>query len=182
MEAGWYRYKSEWHFFNDGTIQPRFGFAAVQDSCTCNLHIHHAYWRLDFDVGGTTPNQVQTWDGTRWVPIEKEEKQSRDATHQLWRVVNTNTGSAYLITPGATDGTADRYGKGDFWSLKYNRGELDDLSVYTGTSANIDAFVNGESLLNQDIVTWYGVHFIHDAGHEGRVPSIIGPTLSPIQW
>jgi hypothetical protein len=36
MEAGWYRYVSKWRFHADGTIRPRFGFAAVADSCVCN--------------------------------------------------------------------------------------------------------------------------------------------------
>jgi len=50
MEAGWYRYISEWRFHNDGTIRPRFGFSAVANSCTCNPHFHHVYWRFDFDI------------------------------------------------------------------------------------------------------------------------------------
>jgi hypothetical protein len=29
IQAGWYRYTSEWRFKADGTILPRFGFAGV---------------------------------------------------------------------------------------------------------------------------------------------------------
>ena len=50
MQAGWYRYISEWRLHTDGTIRPRFGFTAVKSSCVCNVHHHHAYWRFDFDI------------------------------------------------------------------------------------------------------------------------------------
>ena len=43
MQAGWYRYISEWRLHADGTIRPRFGFSAVQSSCVCTAHHHHAY-------------------------------------------------------------------------------------------------------------------------------------------
>src|SRR6185295_3893615 len=52
MAAGWYRYISMWVFSPDGAIEPKFGFGAVENSCVCNMHFHHAYWRLEFDLGG----------------------------------------------------------------------------------------------------------------------------------
>jgi Cu2+-containing amine oxidase len=53
MQAGWYRYISEWRLHVNGTIKPRFGFGAVNNSCVCNAHHHHVYWRLNFDVGNS---------------------------------------------------------------------------------------------------------------------------------
>jgi len=47
LSAGWYRYISDWRLRNDGGIGPRFGFAGTLNPCTCNVHTHHAYWRLD---------------------------------------------------------------------------------------------------------------------------------------
>src|SRR5918998_750182 len=41
LQAGWYRYVSRWRFHDNGTIRPRFGFSAVEDSCVCNVHHHH---------------------------------------------------------------------------------------------------------------------------------------------
>ena len=55
MEAGWYRYISEWRLHADGTINPRFAFTGVENSCICNVHHHHVYWRFDFDL--RTPAQ-----------------------------------------------------------------------------------------------------------------------------
>src|SRR5262249_1299436 len=59
MRAGWYRYISEWRLHANGTIRPRFGFAGTQNPCTCNTHIHHVYWRLDFDIRTASHNTVE---------------------------------------------------------------------------------------------------------------------------
>jgi hypothetical protein len=50
LQAGWYRYISQWRFHANGTIRPRFGFSAANNPCTCKDHHHHVYWRLDFDI------------------------------------------------------------------------------------------------------------------------------------
>src|SRR5829696_4521183 len=50
LEAGYYRYISEWRLHDDGTISPRFGFSAVENPCVCEVHHHHVYWRFDFDI------------------------------------------------------------------------------------------------------------------------------------
>ena len=62
LQAGWYRYASEWRLAADGTIRPRFGFAAAQNPCTCQVHHHHAYWRLDFDILGAASNVIQEYN------------------------------------------------------------------------------------------------------------------------
>ena len=77
--------------------------------------------------------------------------------------------SSYLLIPGKNDGMADAYGRGDMWVLKYKSGatnllaEIDDGNNNTGgsTEANLDQFVNGESILNQDIVIWYHATVTH---------------------
>jgi hypothetical protein len=63
MEAGWYRYISEWRLHVNGTIKPRFGFGPVNNSCVCNAHHHHhVYWRLNFDVGNSKKNIVEEYN------------------------------------------------------------------------------------------------------------------------
>ncbi|MFN2468042.1 MAG: hypothetical protein ABR521_07960 [Gaiellaceae bacterium] len=62
LEAGWYRYVSEWRLHADGTIKPRFGFTGVQNSCVCTVHHHHAYWRFDFDLRTSANNRVKEFN------------------------------------------------------------------------------------------------------------------------
>src|SRR5258706_7773989 len=62
MQAGWYRYVSEWRFDIDGTIRPRFAFAGTDNACTCKKHHHHVYWRLDFDIRTPGNNLVEEYN------------------------------------------------------------------------------------------------------------------------
>ena len=76
--------------------------------------------------------------------------------------------------------------KGDVWILRYRGSELDDGSVATGPpyEADLDRFVSGESIMNQDVVLWYGAHFTHDIANEppGVHGHIVGPLLKPVNW
>lgn len=198
MEAGWYRYVSLWRLHADGTIRPRFGFSAVQSSCVCTVHHHHAYWRLDFDVRTAGNNLVREFNDpplvgdSNWHNKNYEIRRPRDpARKRKWRVENKSTGEAYDIVPGATDGVAtampDRpFPRGDVWLLRYRGSEIDDGVVAVGPpyEAGLDAWVNGESLNGADVVVWYGAHFSHDLAHEkaGEFGHIVGPDLKRVKW
>jgi hypothetical protein len=96
-------------------------------------------------------------------------------------------------------GPSPDYGRGDVWLLKFSGtaaapGELDDPS---SGAANIDAWVNGESL-KSDIVIWYAGHYYHNDGGNGIErersrpdefsPNILsgthvqGPDIIPYRW
>lgn len=190
MEAGWYRYVSEWRLHADGRIFPRFGFAATQASCVCNVHHHHAYWRFDFDVGEPANvvrefNDPPVGGGPKWTTLQWETKRFRaPARKRHWRVQN-RLGQAYDILPGPHDHTAqgDPYAKGDFWALRYRSSEIDDHPI-SGTEAELDRFVQRLSLPLQDVVVWYGAHFEHDVRHHGPADPdhVVGPTLVPRRW
>jgi hypothetical protein len=196
IQAGWYRYASEWRLHADGTLRPRFGFDAVADSCTCNAHVHHAYWRFDFTVQTSGNNLIFEHNdpplqpGTNvWQPQPFEIKRLRDPAHQRrWRVQHADSGRGYTIIPGANDGTAkgDTYAKGDVWLLRYRRGQIDDSPLADGhTEIQIDKYLNSESIHRQDVVVWYGAHFTHDASHEDAGAGhghIVGPDLVPHDW
>ena len=198
MQAGWYRYVSQWRLAADGTIRPRFGFAAVESQCVCNIHHHHAYWRLDFDIRTAANNRVREFNdpplfGTgNWHDKSFEIRRPRDFTRKRkWRVENTVSGEAYEIVPNAADGTAASmpdapFGRGDLWVLRYHGNEIDDGVAAVGPpyEAGLDAWVNGEAVSNHDVVVWYGAHFTHDVQEHGAAQHghIVGPDLKPVRW
>ncbi|MEP7338982.1 MAG: hypothetical protein ABI977_14700, partial [Acidobacteriota bacterium] len=169
IEAGWYRYVSRWEFDLDGTIRPRFGFDGVNNSCVCNLHHHHIYWRFDFDVATAGRNRFVEYDTRSFgTPLLTEAKRYRDYVRgRYWTIENLVTGEMFRIDSGPDDGTADTYARGDAWFLRYRSTELDDGVNTTGpnnTEAKLDNFVNGESINEQDVVMWYSANFDHSVG------------------
>ena len=189
--AGWYRYVMEWRLYLDGTIEPVFGFGATNNSCTCNPHNHHAYWRFEWALDGDASNQstgIATAErvvpGTtdQWTPITTEGKFVRPATNltgDWWRIKNPVTGTTYIVKPGGKDGTAngDTYGKDDYWVLAYNTNEINDPN--TDTSINIDPWVNGESIgTTKRLVYWYHASYRHDyPGGDTQPCEVVGPRL-----
>ncbi len=191
LQAGWYRYISEWRLLTNGTIRPRFGFAAVNNPCTCNAHHHHAYWRFDFDIRTAGNNLVEEFNDpplfppNNWHRKRYEIRRLRDPSRKRkWRVTNTTTGEGYELIPGANDGNSDSYGVGDAWILRYHGNELDDGQGFSTdpskSMAHLDKFLTGEYIENQDVVIWYAGHFLHDAAHAGG--HIVGPELRPVNW
>lgn len=193
VQAGWYRYVSDWRLRDDGTIAPRFGFAGTRNPRTCLRHQHHVYWRLDFDIGGAG-NDVIEQRGLvflglpLWWPLVRETKRMRAFFSRRWRVVDSRTRRGYSITPGPSDGTADSYGVADVWCLRYRGSELDDgVSIVHGSPADtrcrLDQYLTGENIDGTDVVFWYAGHFTHDeehaSPHQGHV---VGPELRPVNW
>ncbi len=205
MNAGWYRYIMEWRFANDGTIRPRYGYGATNNSCVCDVHIHHTYWRFDFDIVQPNNNVYQIERGRRFMkPVTAELKTFKNfQTNKGFIIQNANGDEAYQLTPSITDGqvadslgnVTDTYGVADLWLLRFSGtagspGELDDPN--SGSAINIDPWLTGESLAGQDVVIWYGAHYRHADGANlldpNRSPEIIsgthvvGPDLRPIRW
>lgn len=197
MEAGWYRYVSEWRLHANGTIRPRFSFAATDSPCVCNVHHHHCYWRLDFDIVTAGENLVEEFNDppifvSNWHQKYYEIARPRDPTRKRkWRVTHVPSGSGYEIRPGAEDGVASQqpdwpFGRGDVWVLRYHGNEIDDGVNSTGGSceARIGDWVNGEAVNEQDVVIWYGAHFTHDLAHDDPATHghVVGPDLVPFKW
>jgi hypothetical protein len=192
LQAGWYRYVSYWRLHADGTIRPRFGFGAVQSSCVCNIHHHHVYWRLDFDVVNATDNDVHEFNdpplsgSSKWHALPNEIRRERSPQHhRRWRVDNRQGDEHYTLVPGANDGEADGFGVGDLWALRKRPGEIDDGVTFTTdpqkARAHLDQFVTGQSL-DGDVVLWYAAHFSHDVQHPDQDEHIVGPELQPGGW
>jgi hypothetical protein len=207
LQAGWYRYIMEWRFADNGTIRPRFGFGATDDSCVCSVHNHHVYWRFDMDVVNPENNVFQVERGRKFLrALPNETSRLRNYTTNRGILVQNSTGNeAYMMIPNITDGVADNYGRGDMWVLKYKnvvggtalQNEIDDgynQVSGTGTPINIGSlFMNNEAITGQDVVLWYGSHFIHSDGANLIDPSrngnlvlsgshVVGPDLRPVRW
>jgi hypothetical protein len=189
LEAGWYRYVSEWRLHANGTIRPRFAFDATSSSCVCNKHHHHVYWRLDFDVQTASDNIVREFNDppvfgrSKWHTTAYEVMRFRDPAHKrYWRVEHKPTGAAYDIVPGSNDHTAsgDDFGTGDVWLLRWHPDEIDDQPA-PDTRIHIGKFNNHEPLEMQDVVVWYGAHFTHDV-QGPHVSHVVGPDLVPHNW
>jgi hypothetical protein len=197
MQAGWYRYVSQWRLHADGAIRPRFAFAAVSSSCVCHIHHHHCYWRFDF-ASRPSGSRVREYNerpivpGGAWHELRFEAKRARDpARKRKWRIEHTGSRTAYELIPGPNDGVAsessDRpFPKGDVWILRYHANELDDgvASVGPPYEADIDRWVSGESIAGHNIVIWYATHFTHDLTHDDPATHghIVGPELKPVKW
>jgi hypothetical protein len=201
MQAGWYRYIMEWRFASDGTIRPRYGFGAVNNPCVCAVHNHHIYWRFDFDIVNPINKIFQIERGRKFLqPIINEAARLRNyQTNRGFLIQNSTGNEAYAIVPNISDGATDSFGGGDFWLLRYKAGsggepdEIDDPNPDTSSAVKLEPWVNNESLVNQDIVVWYGAHFIHDE-HGSNLLSpdrsgdiltnshVVGPELRPIRW
>lgn len=200
MEAGWYRYLSMWRFHADGEIHPRFGFDGVNNSCICNLHNHHAYWRFEFALGGGTNHEVYEEDlrGSTLRATEfrrRRDPATRPSPQPTYRIRNPSTGDAYRLVPGDHDDFSDTYARGDLWVVQARSTELDDgVNCTSGcaTQANLDPFVNGESIQNQGVVVWYAGHFFHNVADAARPGGpldsetdhhhVVGPDLVPVSW
>ncbi|HET9298299.1 MAG TPA: proprotein convertase P-domain-containing protein, partial [Candidatus Polarisedimenticolaceae bacterium] len=192
--AGWYRYVMEWRFGMDGSIHPRFGFGATSNSCTCNEHDHHAYWRLEWALDGSTSDttsgiatleRLRTGTPDTWDPVATEGTFVRpptDGERDWFRIKNPLTGNGYVIKPGAVDGnaTGDTYAKWDLAALAWNTNEINDPN--TNTSVNVAPWVTGEALGgSKRLVTWYHATYDHDdPGGNGEPCEIAGPDLIPL--
>jgi hypothetical protein len=203
LQAGWYRYIMEWRFAPDGTIRPRFGFGATDNSCVCFAHNHHVYWRLDFDIVQPNNKVFQMERGRKFLqPLTTETWRNKNPQTRRGLLIQNSAGNeAYELTPNLTDGVVDAFGVHDMWVLhfagtsKTSPTQLEDgITCVTCSTAfiQIDPFINGESIVDQDVVVWYGAHFLHnDAGnlidpdHTAQVLSgshVVGPEIRAVRW
>ena len=183
MQAGWYRYVSEWRLHANGTIRPRFGFGAelvlvceALSPRVLALRLRSAKPRAEPRAGVQRP---ALFGGTKWHTKQYETQRARNPSRKRkWRVQNTATGEAYDIVPGAGDGVATAspdwpFPQGDVWLTRYRGTEIDTGVTATGPpyEANIGTFVNGESIVDTDVVVWYAAHALTTRPMRSRATS-----------
>ena len=179
--AGWYRYIYTWTFFLDGTFQPGVRFTAVNNTCTPLAHYHNIYWRLDFDLEGSTNDAIDEYNSGTWSTLATEaQRLYSPATGRKWRVRDKGTGSGYELVPGPDADVASSWSVADAWGLLYRSSEQDDGGAtggVDGDKAHLDNYVNGENIDGKDVVLWYRAGYRHDGPADCESG---GPTLQPI--
>jgi hypothetical protein len=181
--AGWYRYTMRWTFWEDGTIEPTFGFGTYSDAFADSSHRHHAYWRFDFDIDGADGDTVSQIGGTLPGAIAQEDDRIWEDGSVRWEVHDSTSGRGYRITPGSQDIllAVDGYSKTDFMASLYHSDELDDQGG--GCDVNVDSIVDGEAILDTDVVLWYRGGVQDVVGVDIFLCKTAGPVLTPLgEW
>lgn len=185
-------YLVDWIFVDDGAILPAVGLTGeLSELDTTAEHgwpigpgntnyaessTHNYFWRLDFDIAGSTNDFVETMEFTNSGSAARPVSRTTLTTEggllynpllsRSWRVVDsvlTNTDNhqlSYHILPNADHifrGTAaEPFTNFDLYVTKYNACEqfASNNPTAGGCGANLAQFANGESLANQDVVVW----------------------------
>ncbi len=161
-----YRYEQHFHFYNDGRF--RVVTASYGQGCGDNMEGEATYRpvvRMDLAVKGDSSDTLSLWNGSQWVDQTTEGwwLQSAPYTPEGYRYrVMDQSGFGYYVEPG--QGQFGDGGTGDNAFLyvtqhKTSEGDADMPSLgqcCTGTYVQgPEQFINGESVLNQNIVVWY---------------------------
>ena len=187
-EAGWYRYIPVWEFFPDGRIEARFVATSVDHTCVAYDHVHHAYFRFDFDLNGNTGNYVdQVLSGNTLQRVATERNFSDTSPgRSKWQV--GNAGSPYVVEvarnagdSGALDppGVPNDFPVADGWVLAYNVNEISDYQNLSICQANLNSFDNDQNVNGADLVLWVRAGGFHagEGTSESTHCAVVGPTI-----
>lgn len=185
--ADWYMYASRWTFWNDGRIEPSFGFGNRNGTYNSVTHWHHNYWRMEFDIdaGHNTISQNGVDAATEFTDL-------RNATGgpggipKTWEVRNPVTGNGYKIVPGAADYDVptNQSGRGfhtiDVMGTRQHDNEYGDSPNYDLFDCSMDqnALVNGESIADTNIALYYRVA-VRDSTANSWPPGCSGASCIP---
>lgn len=182
-----YRLHPAWQLSDDGYIRPFLGSAGLQAQAN---HIHHPYWRIDFDIKGAAGDQVFVYDSNRpnegWGPGWRKYTQELNAvknpgTGRCWFVRDNGSGHGVWILPGSNDGVADGFSSIDVAPRLYHFPEEGIPwpfgATYFDDSGEHVGYDNGESISERDVVFWYVSHLPHQASDNGCLWHYTGPTF-----
>lgn len=188
--ADWYMYASRWTFWNDGRIQPSFGFGNRDGTFNNVTHWHHNYWRMEWAIDDPA-NAVNTIS-VNGVDKTAEFSDLRDpaggpgGVAKTWEVRNPTTGNGYKLVPSDDDYLipTDESGRGfhtiDVMATKQHNGEYGDRSdnPLSVCAMDQDSLVNGESLVDTSVALYYRVS-VRDATNSDWPPGCSGASCIP---
>ncbi|MEU2617027.1 copper amine oxidase [Streptomyces sp. NPDC007157] len=214
-KVGWYEYMTEWRFQDDGTINMNIGATGSLSPgdydagdgrgwpigkgahAYATSHSHNVFWKLDFDLDGSSKSRIEQYDSVVSAPAHGQEAPSNkttrtDVTKELagdyknmrwWRVVSTagknkdGHARSYEIVPGASNKYLGHgFTKHDVYFTQYDKCELfasNNPGCANGHPKTVDQWVNGQTLTNP--VVWVNVGFHHIARDEDQQPM-------PVHW
>ncbi|MET8243992.1 copper amine oxidase [Streptomyces sp. NPDC005202] len=214
-KVGWYEYITEWRFQDDGTITMNVGATgglSPEDydagdgrgwplgkgaKAYATSHSHNVFWRLNFDLDGSSKANVEQYDSVISPPARGQEAPTNRTTRtkvtkelagdaknmRWWRVVSTagknkdGHARSYEIVPGATTRYPGRaFTKHDVYFTEYDKCELyasHNPRCPDGHPKSVDRWVNGQTLTHP--VVWVNVGFHHIARDEDQQPM-------PVHW
>jgi hypothetical protein len=171
MSAAWERYTMSWTFRGDGTIEPRFAFTAAPSACSAQAHVHHVYWRFDFDLGGAPGHAAG--------PEREEMRRVGVGRRPPAGVLDPATRRGYTLIPGPEAYTQppDPSPEGDFWVLAPRPDEVGDAG--SSCAIGLVGLLDGEPLDEARRVIWYRGS-VHHPGGPFDPCEVVGPSLQPV--
>jgi primary-amine oxidase len=160
------------------------GKANNGDKVFAPSHVHNFYFRVDLDIEtaeGNTAQEINYVNDKKdslksqavWENVDRERGRYHNGrTFRSWRVLNPNSLNAqghprsYQLLPSSSGSWRDgsRYDvlKPDILFTKYREQEFPYSSEdATRALPAIEKYMNKEKLIEQDIVAWYRVAFMH---------------------
>ena len=177
-----YRLFSAWGLSDDGYIRPLLWSAGLQED---GNHVHHPYWRVDFDINGAANDQLFVWDNNRpnegwgsgWHKFTTELNDVKNPpTGRRWYFRDNPTGHGVWIFPGVNDGFADGFSGLDVGARLYHF-PVENCpwpGIYPYDLGELGGN-NGENIAEKDVVLWYVSHLFHDRGDGGCAWHWTGP-------
>jgi primary-amine oxidase len=215
-QVGWYEYITEWRFQDDGTINMNVGATGSLSpvdydagdgrgwplgkgaTAYATSHQHDVFWKLDFDLDGSSKGRIEQYDSVVSPPAHGDEAPTNKTTRtqvtkelagdaknmRWWRIVSA-TGKnkdgharSYEIVPGPTTKYPGRsFTQHDVYFTEYNKCEQfasDNLpNCGAGHGKSVDKWINGQTLTHP--VVWVNVGFHHIPRDEDQQPM-------PVHW
>jgi hypothetical protein len=179
-QIGQYDLYQVWYLSQDGW----FGAHLFSKGLQCNIdHVHHPYWRLDFDINGAPLDQVFVFDNNRpdqgwgpgWMKYTNELNDvKKPATGRVWFARDNPTGHGVWIMPGSNDGTSDSFSSLDIGARLYRY--ADDQPWPFGAWGEL-GYNHNDGIQEKDIVFWYVAHLAHAAAQGPNVWHSAGPWI-----
>lgn len=147
-------------------------------------HMHNFYWRLDFDVDGRFEDRVEELEAVPLAGTGRRELRNtrRSFTTEVARRVAPGTFRSWRIRDVVTENTdghpisvevlpnTDHIYRGpafegfthnELYVTRYRSCERFASNNPGPCAGDVDDFVNGQGIAEQDLVVWYGTSFHH---------------------